>query len=80
MRIELLYAPGCTNYRKARNMLETLIAEESWPCSIEMVEHAGELTEHPSVRVDGSQHKLTLNQLETLRDLLTCKWRDLTAW
>jgi len=76
MRIELLYAPGCNNYKKARNTLETVIAEERWPCHIEMVEQAGHTYDEPAVRVDGVNHHV--NQFEAVRDFLTQKWKDLT--
>ena len=76
MRIELLYAPGCNNYKKARNTLETVIAEERWPCHIEMVEKAEHTHDEPSVRVDGVDHHV--HHFEAVRDFLTRKWKDLT--
>lgn len=78
MRIELLYAPGCTNYKTARNTLETLIAEERWPCHVEMVEHADHTHDEPAVRVDGVNHHVIPHQFEAVRDFLSRKWKDIT--
>jgi hypothetical protein len=77
MRIELLYAPGCLNYKKARHTLEKLIAEEQWPCHIEMVEHDDHTHNEPAVRVDGTHHHV-LPQQEATREFLLRKWKELT--
>ncbi|HEY9681103.1 MAG TPA: hypothetical protein V6C86_05940 [Oculatellaceae cyanobacterium] len=76
MRIELVYAPGCNNYKKAKTTLEAVIAEERLPCHIEMVEHADQAHDRPAVRVDGQDHHVS--HFEALRDFLSMKWKELT--
>jgi len=79
MRIELLYAPGCNSYTKARNTLETLIAEERWPISVECIEEAGQQSDDPVLRVDGGDHhRFETTGAESLRELLIRKWKELT--
>jgi hypothetical protein len=79
MRIELLYAPGCNTYAKARNTLETLIAEERLPISVECVEEVGQQHDDPILRVDGGDHhRFETQGSETLRDLLIRTWKELT--
>lgn len=51
MRIELIYAPGCNSYRKALDVLETIIAEERLPIPIEMLEENGHGA--PRIRING---------------------------
>ena len=53
MRIELVYAPNCSSYRKALNVLETVIAEERLPLAIEMIEDND--STKPVVRINGAE-------------------------
>ena len=76
MRVELLYAPGCTSLTKARNILETLIAEERLPIPVEVVEEDGQVGGSPTVRINGHDNKV--HCVETLRDTLNLRWKELT--
>jgi len=51
MRVELVYAPGCTTYKKALHVLETVIAEEGLPIAIEMTED--HMRREPAIRING---------------------------
>ncbi len=56
MRIELLYTPGCSSYKKALDVLETVIAEERLPIPVELVDSdSGDYRPAAShtIRVDG---------------------------
>lgn len=53
MRVELVYAPGCNSYRKALAVLETVIAEERLPISIEMSENLSD--GEPVIRINGCE-------------------------
>lgn len=76
MRIELLYSPGCSNYKKALSMLEYIIAEEQLPLPVELVEDTRQTS--PSVRIDGELQEKTSCH-ETVRSALREKWTDRTA-
>jgi hypothetical protein len=79
MRVELVYAPGCTSYRKARNTLETVIAEERLPIPVECIEEDGQVDGSPTIRIDGEVHASPkVHHIESLRDLLCRKWKELT--
>jgi hypothetical protein len=51
MRVELIYSPGCSTYKKALQVLETVIAEERLPIAIEITESTGD--NQPSIRING---------------------------
>ena len=56
MRVELIYKPGCSFYRKTLENLETVIAEERLPIPVEIVQKpaVGPLGEGThTVRIDG---------------------------
>jgi hypothetical protein len=53
MRVELVYAPGCSTYKKALHVLETVIAEERLPIAIEMIEEGDD--SNPRVRINGAE-------------------------
>jgi hypothetical protein len=53
MRVEFVYAPNCTTYKKALHVLETVIAEERLPIAIEMIEQNG--SHVPVVRINGTE-------------------------
>lgn len=50
MRVELIYSPGCNTYKKALDVLETVIAEERLPIAIEMTEISGV---KPTIKING---------------------------
>lgn len=93
MRVELIYSPGCNSYKKALDVLETVIAEERLPIAIEKQEC--DLTHTPVIRVNGTElgepthefegdpcflnHQDASPCFEQLRSLLSLKWRELTA-
>ncbi len=52
MRVELIYSPGCNTYKKALDVLETVIAEERLPIAIEMQQVTDGLA--PVIRVNGT--------------------------
>jgi hypothetical protein len=54
MRVELIYAPGCSSYKKARNTLETVIAEEGLPVPVELVEEHSQIHGEPTLRINGN--------------------------
>ncbi len=74
MRVELIYAPGCSSYRKALNTLETVIAEERLPLPVELIED-GIQTGGPSIRINGDE---VGSHIESLRGAICQKWRELT--
>lgn len=81
MRVELLYAPGCTSYRKARNFLETVIAEEGLPVSIEEIETPGHRDGSPSLRINGTDvhgSPPMLHHIENLREAICNHWKEIT--
>lgn len=53
MRVELIYSPGCNTYKKALDVLETVIAEERLPIAIEMQEVSGGVK--PRIRINGTE-------------------------
>ena len=75
MRVELLYAPGCSSFSKARNTLEMVIAEERLPVPIEVIEEAGQVHGSPTIRVDGS---VINHHFDSIRDALQKRWQELT--
>lgn len=80
MRVELVFAPGCTNYRKAQGILEAVIAEERLPISVEMVEERDRVNGLPAVRIDGKEinHALFPHHFEQLCSVITHYWKELT--
>lgn len=80
MRVELLYAPGCSSYRKARNFLETVIAEEGLPVSIEDIEVPDQRDGSPSLRINGNEvhGSPMLHHIENLREAICNHWKELT--
>ncbi len=93
MRIELIYAPGCSTYRRTLSVLETVIAEERLPIPVELQETESHKSD-PFIKIDGISHALegescthsSTNRLvgaglpcmEQLRSLLSKRWRELT--
>lgn len=77
MRVELLYAPGCSSYLRAVNTLETVIAEEGLPVPIELIEEENQIGGAPTIRIDGSIHS-SQHHLEPLREALRTRWREIT--
>ncbi len=77
MRVELLYAPGCTSFVKARKTLEMAIADERLPIPIEMVEGSGQIRGSPTIRIDGNEVNAPRHHFEHLRDLLAMRWREI---
>ncbi|MBY0358068.1 MAG: hypothetical protein K2W82_08715 [Candidatus Obscuribacterales bacterium] len=77
MRVELLYTPGCSSYRKALNLLETVIAEERLPCPVELKEVEHETA--PQITVDGESLNAKIPCIEELRSLLSKRWHMLTG-
>jgi hypothetical protein len=53
MRVELIYSPGCNTYKKALDVLESVIAEERLPIAIEITETSEKAK--PLIRVNGTQ-------------------------
>ncbi|MBX9667677.1 MAG: hypothetical protein K2X93_08675 [Candidatus Obscuribacterales bacterium] len=80
MRIELIYSPGCTRYKKLLNRLELVIAEERLPLPIEVVEE-NSAEETPFIRIDGEdvESSEVLSCLEKMRAVVTDKWTSITA-
>jgi hypothetical protein len=77
MRVEVIYAPGCSSYRKAISILETVIAEERYPIPVESFECSSQGHGNPSIRINGVSHSSAGQHLENLRDLLSHKWKEL---
>lgn len=77
MRIELLYAPGCLDYKKALHKLEYIIAEERLPLPVELVEDS--VCGAPAVRIDGELiGQRSTSCLEHIREIVQRKWTELT--
>lgn len=76
MRVELVYAPGCSTFQKALHLLETLIAEERLPIPIELVEGG---YGHPVIRINGRDVLGHTENHEHLRASLSASWMELTA-
>lgn len=76
MRVELVYAPGCSTYKKALHVLETVIAEEQLPIAIEQVEDGG--SAKPRVLIDGVELGSGVSCFESLRKSLSSTWGALT--
>ncbi len=80
MRIELLYSPGCSNYKKALNNLEYIIAEERLPLPVHLVENSANVEGEPTVQINGvlisrSQPK-NPQCLEHVREAISHKWHE----
>ncbi len=54
MRVELIYAPGCNTYKKALDVLETVIAEERLPIPVELSEQSCHSLA-PLIKIDGAE-------------------------
>ncbi len=80
MRIELIYAPGCSSYRRARHTLETVIAEEGLPVSIESVEEPSHRSGAPTMRINGKdvQPSPIPHQIEHVREAICRHWKEIT--
>lgn len=80
MRIELIYSPGCLDYKSALHKLEYIIAEERLPLPVELVEDRQCLS--PVVRIDGElvdkERAASATCHEHIREILSRKWRELT--
>jgi hypothetical protein len=80
MRIELLYSPGCSNYKKALNTLEYIIAEERLPLPVELVENSANKEGEPTVRINGvlvkKATKSKTSCLEHVREAISHKWHE----
>ncbi len=78
MRVELIYRPGCSNYSSVRDTLEMVIAEERLPIPVELVEAGNQAS--PRIRINGNdvQDSGITHTLESLTDLLSKKWKELT--
>ena len=76
MRVEVLYAPGCSSYTKARNTLEILIAEEGLPLPVEVIEENSQTYGLPKVRIDGKE--AVSDHIEHLRETICRHWKELT--
>jgi len=83
MRIELLYSPGCSNYKKALNTLEYIIAEERLPLPVHLVENSSNKEGEPTVQINGvlihkSQPSKAKNSmcLEHVREAISHKWHE----
>ena len=78
MRVELVYTPGCTSYRKALSILETVIAEERLPIPVELTE-ASE-SQAPRIILDGETMTESAHScIEEMRSQISAKWQDLTS-
>jgi len=77
MRVELIYAPGCSSYKTVRETLESVIAEERLPIPVEMVED-GSPSESPRIRIDGQVVDYVVATFDHLRDILCGRWKELT--
>jgi hypothetical protein len=79
MRVELVYAPGCSLYKTVRETLETVIAEERLPIPVEMVEEGADYGS-PKIRIDGQliAQSLKAHTIDHLRDILCGHWKELT--
>lgn len=53
MRVELIYSPGCNTYKKALDVLETVIAEERLPIAVEVI--AMKENGKPVIRINGAE-------------------------
>ncbi|HEY9775553.1 MAG TPA: hypothetical protein V6C81_17435 [Planktothrix sp.] len=78
MRVELIYAPGCSSYKKARNTLETVIAEEGLPVPVELVEEHSQIHGEPTLRINGNVvHASPVSQhMEHFRDAINRQWQE----
>lgn len=78
MRVELIYRPGCSNYSSVRDTLEKVIAEERLPIPVELVEGGNQVA--PRIRINGNEEPDSgiTHTLESLTDLLSKKWKELT--
>lgn len=78
MRVELIYTPGCTSYRKALDKLETIIAEERLPIPVELTEASG--SHAPRIHLDGEAIADSAQHcIEELRAHISKRWHDITS-
>lgn len=75
MRVELVYAPDCRTYRKALQVLESVIADERLPIPVELVA-LGEGT--PVIRINGFEVPDSSHNQEYLRNHICANWNELT--
>lgn len=80
MRVELIYKPGCSSYSSVRDTLEKVIAEERLPIPVELVEACSQENASPRIRINGNEEHDSgiTNTLESLTDLLSRKWKEIT--
>jgi hypothetical protein len=80
MRVELLYAPGCNSFKKARNYLETVIAEEGLPVAVMLIEEPGQVHGSPSLRINGNVvHNSPMHHhADHFRDAICKHWKEMT--
>jgi hypothetical protein len=57
MRVELIYAPGCSSYKKFLDKLETVIAEERLPIPVHVIESTSSCDDKvsPTLKIDGDE-------------------------
>ncbi len=67
MKIELLHIPGCRTYKKIKNILESIVAEERLPIAIETTE-SEQSKILPMIKIDGCE--VNDSQSLSLRELL----------
>lgn len=78
MRVELIYTPGCTTYRKALDKLETIIAEERLPIPVELKEASG--SQGPRIHLDGEAIAESAHHcIEELRLQISKRWHEITS-
>jgi hypothetical protein len=80
MRVELIYAPGCSSYQKVLKRLEMVIAEERLPVPIELVEEQ-RLQDDPMIRIDGEAVGVpkVLSCAEAMRDAISTAWTEMAV-
>lgn len=80
MRVELIYAPGCSSYQKILRRLEMVIAEERLPLPVELVEEQ-KLQDEPILRINGEAvgAPSILTCADTMRDALSNKWKEMAV-
>lgn len=78
MRVQLIYTPGCTSYRKALDKLETIIAEERLPIPVELTEADG--SHGPRIHLDGVAIAESAHHcIDELRSSISIKWQEITS-
>lgn len=77
MRVELVYKPGCTSYRKALHLLETVIAEERLPIAVVLTETTE--CHHPKILLEGeSLGESAQHCIDEIGHHIAKRWHDLT--